>query len=77
LLNEIIYSLPPLKTPMSGLLDGINIKETKAGKKESMWKDATKYPRVEDNKLAIQAVEAELNQELLASKSLSVSLYSI
>ncbi|KAJ7694222.1 muts domain V-domain-containing protein [Mycena rosella] len=67
-LNEIISSLPPLEEPMKNLLDAINSKETAAGNKERMWKDPSKYPKVEDNKLVIQSVEAELEQELVASK---------
>ncbi|KAJ7470616.1 muts domain V-domain-containing protein [Mycena latifolia] len=70
LLNEIVSSLPPLKMPMTRLLDAINIKETAAGQKEYMWKDPNKYPNVEDNKLAIQSVEAEIEQELPAIRKI-------
>ncbi|KAJ7083832.1 DNA mismatch repair protein MSH3 [Mycena crocata] len=60
LLNEILLSLPPLQKPMKDLLDAINIKQTAEGKKDSMWKDPSKYPE------AIQAVEGELEEELVA-----------
>ncbi|KAJ7740749.1 muts domain V-domain-containing protein [Mycena maculata] len=66
LLNDIILSLPRLKKPLGDLLAAINLKETAAGNKDCMWKDAsTKFPSVDDHKLAIQAVEVELDQELM------------
>ncbi|KAJ6547415.1 muts domain V-domain-containing protein [Mycena capillaripes] len=66
LLNDIILSLPPLKKPMGDLLNVINLKQAAEGKKEFMWRDSSKYPLVEDNILAIQQVEVELDQELVA-----------
>ncbi|KAJ7685045.1 DNA mismatch repair protein MSH3 [Mycena polygramma] len=63
LLNDIIFSLPPLKKPMR---KGINFKQAAEGKKDSMWRDSSKYPLVEDNILALHAVEVELDQELAA-----------
>ncbi|KAJ7940789.1 muts domain V-domain-containing protein [Mycena leptocephala] len=66
LLNDIILSLPPLKKPMRDLLDTINLKQAAEGKKDCMWRDSSKYPLVEDNIIALQAVEVELDQELAA-----------
>ncbi|KAJ7046634.1 muts domain V-domain-containing protein [Mycena alexandri] len=66
LLNEIILALPPLKNPMSQLLDAINLKQAAEGRKDCMWRDSSKYPLVEDNILAIQAIEVEINQELIS-----------
>ncbi|KAJ7109234.1 muts domain V-domain-containing protein [Mycena epipterygia] len=66
LLNNIIFSFPPLKIPMGNLLDAIDLKQTAAGKKDRMWRDPSKYPKLEDNILAIQSVEVELDQELAA-----------
>ncbi|KAJ7751996.1 DNA mismatch repair protein MSH3 [Mycena metata] len=66
LLNEIILALPPLKNPMSQLLDAINLKQAAEGRKDCMWRDSSKYPPLEDNILAIQAIEVEIDQELVS-----------
>lgn len=46
-----MFSLPHLKIPMGNLLDAIDLKQTAAGKKDRMWRDPSKYPKVEDNAL--------------------------
>ncbi|KAJ7285697.1 DNA mismatch repair protein MSH3 [Mycena rebaudengoi] len=64
LLNEIIASLPPLNQPMKMLKDAIHSKQAAEGRKDIMWTDPTKFPVIEDNILAIRAVEMELDEEL-------------
>ncbi|KAJ6630634.1 DNA mismatch repair protein MSH3 [Mycena sp. CBHHK59/15] len=66
LLNEIVLSLPPLKQPMKDLLDAVKLKQAAEGRKDCMWKDPSKFPALEDNIIAIQAVEMELDDELKA-----------
>ncbi|KAK7014986.1 DNA mismatch repair protein MSH3 [Favolaschia claudopus] len=64
LLRDIILSFPPLEKPIQDLLDAINVKQAAEGMKETMWRDSSKYPLVEDNILALNQVEVELDQEL-------------
>ncbi|KAF8212388.1 muts domain V-domain-containing protein [Mycena galopus ATCC 62051] len=65
LLNNIILALPPLKKPMSDLLGAINIKRAQEGRKDRMWQDPSRYPLVEDNLLALEQVEVELQEQLV------------
>ncbi|KAJ7632480.1 muts domain V-domain-containing protein [Roridomyces roridus] len=66
LLKEIISALPPLKGPMSELVNLIDLEQAAEGKKENMWTDPTQYPELEDFHLGIQTSEAEIEQELVA-----------
>ncbi|KAL0580265.1 Mismatch repair protein msh3 [Marasmius crinis-equi] len=63
LLNEIIFSLPSLKEPIQKLLDAIDLKAASEGRKEDLWKDAGKYPNVEDCYDLLRVAEAELMDE--------------
>ncbi|KAI3610488.1 dna mismatch repair protein msh3 [Moniliophthora roreri] len=71
LLNNIIYALPKLRTPMKNLLDTIKLSSASEGLKEDLWKDPQKYPSVEDAHDLLCVTEAELMDEL---KSIRKSL---
>ncbi|KAH9926110.1 muts domain V-domain-containing protein [Fomitopsis serialis] len=64
LLNEIAVALPKLRDPMRYILDNVNLKSAKEGKKESLWTDPDKYPDVDAHTASIQVVESELVDEL-------------
>jgi DNA mismatch repair protein MSH3 len=53
---------------MKMLKDAIHSKQAAEGRKDIMWTDPTKFPVIEDNILAIRAVEMELDEELKKSK---------
>ena len=46
ILNEVLYLLPKLRQPVQSLLDAINLKAAKEGRKEDLWTDEDKYPDV-------------------------------
>jgi DNA mismatch repair protein MSH3 len=46
MLNNIVYSLPSLQEPMKDLLSVIDLKLTAEGRKDIMWTDSDKYPRL-------------------------------
>lgn len=46
LLNEIILSLPKLKSPVQEYLSAISFKSATEGKKESLWTDTQRYPNL-------------------------------
>ena len=47
LLNEIAAALPKLRDAMKYILDSVNLKAAKEGKKEALWTDPDKYPGVD------------------------------
>ncbi|KAF9009406.1 DNA mismatch repair protein MSH3 [Cyathus striatus] len=64
ILNEIISKLSKLKPAIENILSDINLKEAEKGKKDVMWTDEEKYPKISDAILAIQHVEADIANEL-------------
>lgn len=48
ILNDIIFSLPKLKSDIQGLVDSVLLKQAAEGKKDTMWADADKYPAIAD-----------------------------
>lgn len=46
LLNEIVLSLPKLKSPVSEYLRAISLKSATEGKKESLWTDTQRFPKL-------------------------------
>ena len=46
ILNDVLYVLPKLRQPVQSLLNAINLKAAKEGKKEDLWTDEDKYPDV-------------------------------
>ena len=51
LLNEIVISLPKLKSPVRGYLGAISLKNAAEGKKESLWTDTQRFPRLAEHAL--------------------------
>ncbi|PFH52420.1 hypothetical protein AMATHDRAFT_140149 [Amanita thiersii Skay4041] len=64
LLSNIIFSLPRIREPVIETLGAISLKKALEGEKEEMWTDPERYPAIDDAKMAIQHVEAELEEEL-------------
>ncbi|KAG8217898.1 muts domain V-domain-containing protein [Butyriboletus roseoflavus] len=64
LLNEIVLSLPKLKSPVREYLNAISLKSAAEGKKESLWTDTQRFPALAEHALMIQTVETELEEEL-------------
>ncbi|KAF8557342.1 hypothetical protein OG21DRAFT_1505567 [Imleria badia] len=64
LLNEIVLSLPKLKYPVREYLSAISLKNAVEGKKESLWTDAQRFPKLVEFSLMIQTVETDLEEEL-------------
>ncbi|KAF5386928.1 hypothetical protein D9615_001885 [Tricholomella constricta] len=67
LLNEIIFSFPKLREPMKQLMEAVSLKRAAEGRKDAMWTDPERYPKISDVDMAIQHVEVELEQDLLKS----------
>lgn len=83
LLNEIVLSLPKLKSPIREYLRAISLKSAAEGKKESLWTDTERFPALTEYALVsplglvhtllpdlpkmIQTVETELEEELKRS----------
>ncbi|KIK97398.1 hypothetical protein PAXRUDRAFT_824943 [Paxillus rubicundulus Ve08.2h10] len=64
LLNEIVLSLPKLKSPVREYLGAISLKDATEGKKESLWTNTERFPALVDHVLMIKTVETELAEEL-------------
>ncbi|KAH9929644.1 muts domain V-domain-containing protein [Amylocystis lapponica] len=64
LLNEVVAALPRLREPVRGLVDAVELRAAKEGKKERMWRDPDKYPEVDSLMMSIDVVESELEDEL-------------
>ncbi|EGO20981.1 hypothetical protein SERLADRAFT_441366 [Serpula lacrymans var. lacrymans S7.9] len=64
LLKELVISLPKLKQPVMDLLGSISLQKAFDGRKDTLWSDPDKYPALDDMAMAIQAVEADLKEEL-------------
>ena len=47
ILNDIIAALPRLKEPIKGLLNDIDLKAAKEGRKDLLWTDGDKYPPID------------------------------
>ena len=47
LLNDIVTALPELREPMRYILDNVDLKAAKEGKKETIWTDPDKYPDID------------------------------
>jgi DNA mismatch repair protein MSH3 len=60
LLNNIVYSLPSLQEPMKDLLGVIDLKLTAEGRKDIMWTDSDKYPRLLELIMVIFTFRASL-----------------
>ncbi|KAF8652763.1 hypothetical protein AX16_004259 [Volvariella volvacea WC 439] len=70
LLNEIITSLPKLRDCTKKLLGAISLRKAAEGRKDEMWTDPERYPAIDDAKVGIHAVEAELMDELKTIRKL-------
>jgi DNA mismatch repair protein MSH3 len=46
LLNEIVLALPKLKCPIREYLGAISLKSAAEGKKESLWTDTQRFPKL-------------------------------
>jgi hypothetical protein len=64
-LNDIIFSLPKLKGPMTELMGAVSLKKAAEGSKDSIWTDTERYPKITN------AVEVRS----LTPDSLTISTY--
>jgi DNA mismatch repair protein MSH3 len=65
IINEAIYSLPTIATDVTAFLSCFNHAEAANDNKFDMFKEDPKFEEIADHKMAIVAVEAELDEHLL------------
>ncbi|KXN82576.1 DNA mismatch repair protein MSH3 [Leucoagaricus sp. SymC.cos] len=70
ILNEIIYTLPTLKSTMKTFIDAVDLNQASEGRKDQMWRDPDKFPGIIDAvhvyAQCLRTAEAELTEELRA-----------
>ncbi|KAJ3880958.1 DNA mismatch repair protein MSH3 [Lentinula edodes] len=64
LLNAIIHAFPALRSSITELIGSICIKRAAEGRKDQLWLDKEKYPRIEETRMGLHAVEIELREML-------------
>ncbi|CAE6432319.1 unnamed protein product [Rhizoctonia solani] len=64
LLNDIAYSLPTLREPLTAIMSQINIPQARDNNKAELWVDCEKYPEIEEAKFGILSVESDLEDHL-------------
>ncbi|KAJ3987104.1 DNA mismatch repair protein MSH3 [Lentinula detonsa] len=64
LLNNIVFALPFLQSSMTELFQTICLKHAADGRKDELWLVKDKYPKIEETRMGLLAVEVEL-QEML------------
>jgi DNA mismatch repair protein MSH3 len=47
-LNDIIHVLPKLRGPMTNLMEAVSLKNAAEGRKDIMWIDSDRYPKIAD-----------------------------
>lgn len=47
-LNDIIYAIPQIRPAMQSILRDINLKKAAEDKREDLWNDPKKYPKIDD-----------------------------
>ena len=52
LLNSVVAALPRLREPVQSLLNAVNLKMAKEGRKDAMWTDLNKYPDLDEITMA-------------------------
>jgi hypothetical protein len=65
IVNEAISSLPSIATDIATFLSSFNHAEAANDDKFDMFKDDSKYEAITDHKMAIIAVEADLDEQLI------------
>ncbi|KAG9099780.1 Mismatch repair protein msh3 [Ceratobasidium sp. 370] len=64
ILNDIACSLPTLRGPLALIESQINIDKARQDDKTELWVDSEKYPKIDEAKFGIMAVESELEDHL-------------
>ncbi|KAG8715116.1 Mismatch repair protein msh3 [Ceratobasidium sp. 394] len=64
ILNDIAYSLPTLRAPLALIASQIYIDKAREDDKTELWVDSEKYPKIDEAKFGIMAVESELEDHL-------------
>ncbi|KAF8831364.1 hypothetical protein HHX47_DHR1000478 [Lentinula edodes] len=64
LLNDMIHAFPALRSSITELIGSICIKRAAEGRKDQLWLDKEKYPRIEETRMGLHAVEIELREML-------------
>ena len=64
-MNEALYSLPTIATDVTTFLSVFNHTEAAKDNKFDMFKDEAKFDAIQEHKMAIIAVEAELDEQLV------------
>ncbi|KAL0947064.1 hypothetical protein HGRIS_013205 [Hohenbuehelia grisea] len=64
ILNDIIFALPKLKQPTGDLLDIFDVTMASKGELEEIWKDETRYPKLQDLRFELIDAESDLEDEL-------------
>ncbi|KIY51004.1 hypothetical protein FISHEDRAFT_38295 [Fistulina hepatica ATCC 64428] len=70
LLNDILSSLPPLASPIRYVYDTLSLKHAADADLENLWLDKSKYPVLEETKMALQSIESGLEEELKSIRKL-------
>lgn len=65
IINESLYSLPTIATDVTTFLSVFNHAEAANDNKFDMFKEDAKFDAIEEHKMAIVAVEADLDEHLL------------
>ena len=66
IINEAVYSLPTISTDVTTFLSSFNHAEAAKDNKFNMFKDDdSKYDAIQEHKMAIVAVEADLDVHLV------------
>jgi len=64
IVNEAVYSLPTIAGDVAIFLSSFNHAEAASDNKFDMFKDDSKYNAIQEQKMAIVAVEADLDEHL-------------
>ncbi|KAJ3864053.1 DNA mismatch repair protein MSH3 [Lentinula novae-zelandiae] len=64
LLNDMIHAFPALRSSITELIGHICMKRAAEGRKDELWLDKEKYPRIEETRMGLHAVEIELREML-------------
>jgi len=65
IINESLYSLPTIATDVTTFLSMFNHAEAANDNKFDMFKDEAKFDAIQEHKMAIIAVEADLDDHLI------------
>ncbi|KAF8610164.1 hypothetical protein BDV93DRAFT_483283 [Ceratobasidium sp. AG-I] len=64
ILNDIAYALPTIRGPLAAIMGEIDLAQARDNEKAELWVDTEKYPKIDEAKFGILAVESELEDHL-------------